>query len=94
MHGQISTFLFSICVSFVYLLCATLYLPTFIETDNRKMRSSHMKVFQQGNRHMLFVAGGNDGVVGVGDIMRCSGRGVADGTGNWLGFANVGKTQH
>ena len=31
---------------------------------------------------------------GIGDIMRCSGRGVADGTGNWLGFANIGKTQH
>ena len=37
MHGQISTFLFSpfICVEFVYLLRATLFLPTYVETDNR-----------------------------------------------------------
>ena len=41
------------------------------------------------------VAGENDAVVGVGDIMKkCSGRGVVDGERNWLGFAKVGKTQH
>ena len=37
--------------------------------------------------HMIFFED-HHGVGGVGDIMRCSGRGVADGTGNRLGFAN------
>ena len=55
MHGQISTFLFSpfICVEFVYLLWATLFLSTFVETDNRKNEIKSYEVFQQGKRHLL-----------------------------------------
>ena len=40
------------------------------------------------------VAGENDGVGGVGDIMKIMFGSWVDGTRKWLGFANIGKTQH